>query len=139
MEKDSPASSTPGQWVRGPEEEMEDDRAVPSPVMSSELTDGDQSTILGASDVGDCSTTAQWEPSMEEQTVLQESSSTEPVACRTRSHDGSMFSKSSLAMGELTKELKAEIEQDRWEKEQRDIGPITIMSMDGSYSMTSEK
>ena len=143
MEKDSPASSTPGQWVRGPtEEEMEEDRTVPSPVMNSELTDGDQSTILGASDVGDCSTTAQWDPCMEEETILQDTNTTEPgepIALRTRSHDGSMFSRSSQAMMDLTIDLQTEIGQARRQKEERERGPIVITSMDGSYSMEADK
>ena len=48
MEKNSPTSSTPGGgfWVRGSEEKVKENPGVPSPVMPSELTLNDQSTIL---------------------------------------------------------------------------------------------
>ena len=111
---------------------------MPSPVMSSELTEGDQSTILESSAVGDCSTTVQWEPSMEDPTILQDSNMEPPIASRTRSHDGSMVSTTSFMLGVLAKELKDEVELEKLEKQHRDTGPFTIVSKDGSYSMTSE-
>ena len=135
MEKDSPASSTPGFWTRNSEESPKEIPGVPSPVMSSELTEGDQSTILDSSAAGDCSTTVQWEPSMEDPTILNDPNSESPIASRTRSHDGSLASATSFMIGLLAKELKEDVALD---EQQKELGAYTIVSEDGSYSMTTE-
>ena len=70
MEKNSPTSSTPcaGFWMRGSEEKARETPGVPSPVIPSELTENDQSTILESS-MGDCSTTVVYDPSQNDTTL----------------------------------------------------------------------
>ena len=135
MDKGTPASSTPGFWKRCSEERPKETPGVPSPVLASELTENDQSTILESSEAGDCSTTVQWDPSMNDTTMQELPDSQSPIAGRTRSHDGSLASLTSFRIGLLTKDLKEGIAQ---VEQQDDLGTYTMVSDDGTYTMISD-
>ena len=117
-EKTTSASSTPssGYWkmgsTTGESTETGEAPGVPSPVLPSELTYNDQSTILDSS-VGDCSNTVVYDPSQNDTTMQEISESDSPVCSRTRSHDGSMTIMSnfrtSLELDQLKKGLELSI------------------------------
>ena len=109
--KSTPTSSTPGCWRKGSVQEPVVTTGVPSPVMASELTETNESTILESSGMEDCSTTVQYDPSMDDTTIQEFPASQTPVAARTRSHDGSVGSMTTFTIGVLEEGLRREIEQ----------------------------
>ena len=137
-EKTSSASSTPssGYWKMGSSTdvptEMGETPGVPSPVLPSELTYNDQSTILESS-MGDCSTTVMYDPSQNDTTMQELSTSNSPVCSRTRSHDGSMTIMSNfrttLEVDELKKELELNISKNEAQPDNQE---------EERYSMTTE-
>ena len=125
--KCTPTSSTPGFWRKGSVEKPKVTPGVPSPVLTSELTENNKSTILESSGIEDCSTTVQYDPSMDDTTIQDLPASQTPIAGRTRSHDGSMApSMTSFRIGMLKEALKNGIAQ----SEQQDD--------EETYSMVSE-
>ena len=137
-EKTTSASSTPssGYWKMGSSTdvptEMGETPGVPSPVLPSELTYNDQSTILESS-MGDCSTTVMYDPSQNDTTMQELSTSNSPVCSRTRSHDGSMTIMSnfrtSLEVDQLKKELELNISKNEAQPDNQE---------EDRYSMTTE-
>ena len=102
--KSTPTSSTPGYWRKGSVEESVVTPGVPSPVLASELTENNESNILESSGMEDCSTTARYDPSMDDTTIQEFPASQTPVAARTRSHDGSIASMTTFRIGILEEE-----------------------------------
>ena len=122
--RNMPTASTPGNLKKGSEEETVTATSVPSPVLDSELTESNESTILDSSGMEDCSTTVQYHQSMEDTTLQEFTTSQTPVSARTRSHDETPTSMTTFRLGALEEQLKKELEYAEKQEDQTEYSII---------------